>query len=166
MLTRVSCFAAILLAVISTSIAAQDTQVPFGGMKHDASAQVEITADTLQLDQVAGTAVFSGTVKIGQGELRMAADRVEVFYVDDGTSGQIDHLIATGSVTLSNGTEAAEAEQATYEIATGIVEMQGNVLLTQGQNALSSQTMRIDLNTGTGVLEGRVKTIFQPGTTE
>jgi len=163
---RVSCFAAILLAATSAPIAAQHTQVPFGGVEHDASAQVEITADALQLDQATGTAVFTGTVRVGQGELRMAADRVEVFYVDDGTSGQIDHLIATGSVTLSNGTEAAEAEQATYEVAAGIVEMQGDVLLTQGPNALSSQQMRIDLNTGTGVLEGRVKTILQPGTTE
>jgi lipopolysaccharide export system protein LptA len=163
---RAFCFSAFLLVVTSASLAAQDTQVPFGGMEHDTSAQVEITADTLQLDQAAGTAVFTGAVKVGQGDLRMAADRVEVFYVDDGTSGQIDHLIATGSVTLSNGTEAAEAEKATYEVASGIVEMQGNVLLTQGSNALSSQKMRIDLNTGTGVLEGRVKTIFQPGTTE
>jgi lipopolysaccharide export system protein LptA len=42
--------------------------------------------------------------------------------------------------------------------------MQGDVLLTQGQNALSSQNLRIDLNAGTGVLEGRVETIFTPGT--
>jgi lipopolysaccharide export system protein LptA len=42
--------------------------------------------------------------------------------------------------------------------------MEGNVLLTQGQNALSSQTLHIDLNSGTGQLEGRVQTIFTPGT--
>jgi lipopolysaccharide export system protein LptA len=39
------------------------------------------------------------------------------------------------------------------------------VLLTQGQNALSSETLHIDLNTGTGQLEGRVQTIFVPGAT-
>ena len=37
------------------------------------------------------------------------------------------------------------------------------MLLTQGQNALSSETLIIDLNKGTGQLEGRVKTIFVPG---
>ena len=42
--------------------------------------------------------------------------------------------------------------------------MEGDVLLTQGQNALSSQKLRIDLNAGTGRLEGRVETIFMPGT--
>ena len=47
-------------------------------------------------------------------------------------------------------------------MATGIVEMEGDVLLTQGKNALSSQTLRIDLNAGTGILKGRVQTIFTP----
>ena len=72
-------------------------------------------------------------------------------------------MVATGNVTLSNGEEAAEAERATYEVATGQVEMEGDVLLTQGQNALSSQRLSIDLNAGTGQLEGRVQTIFVPG---
>ena len=41
--------------------------------------------------------------------------------------------------------------------------MEGDVLLTQGKNALSSQRLTIDLNAGTGQLEGRVQTIFVPG---
>ncbi len=72
-------------------------------------------------------------------------------------------MVAIGNVTLANGAEAAEAQQATYEVAAGTIEMQGDVLLTQGQNALSSETLSIDLNKGTGQLEGRVKTIFVPG---
>jgi lipopolysaccharide export system protein LptA len=48
-------------------------------------------------------------------------------------------------------------------VAAGTIAMDGNVLLTQGPNALSSQTLNIDLNTGTGQLEGRVQTIFVPG---
>jgi lipopolysaccharide export system protein LptA len=70
---------------------------------------------------------------------------------------------ASGNVTLSNGSEAAESERATYEVAGGVIEMEGDVLLTQGENALSSQSLRIDLNDGTGLLQGRVQTIFQPG---
>ena len=73
-------------------------------------------------------------------------------------------MVANGNVTLSNGTEAAEAEQAVYEVAAGTVDMQGDVLLTQGRNALSSQKLHIDLDAGTAQLEGRVQTIFTPGT--
>ncbi len=75
-------------------------------------------------------------------------------------------MVADGSVTLSNGAEAAESESAIYEVAGGIVTMTGDVLLTQGNSALSSETLRIDLNNGTGVLEGRVRTIFQPDETQ
>ncbi len=181
-----------ILAVVMASLPgfalAQGAQVPFGGLSHDSSLPVEITSDRLDLDQAAGSAVFSGTVKVGQGTLRLAADTVEVFYdtasaakgsappgagakADKPASapdtalastGKITRLIATGHVTLANGTEAAEANSATYEVAAGTIVMQGDVLLTQGQNALSSQTLNIDLNKGTGQLEGRVQTIFVP----
>ncbi len=154
---------AAMLTVLPGLALAQGAQVPFG-TSHDATQPVEINADRLDLDQSAGSAVFTGTVKVGQGELRMAADRVEVFYDEGGAqSGKVRRMVADGNVTLSNGTEAAEAEHAIYEVAAGTIEMDGDVLLTQGQNALSSQKMTIDLNAGTGQLEGRVQTIFVPG---
>lgn len=157
---------AVVVVALPGLALAQGAQVPFGGLSHDASQPVEITAERLDLDQAAGSAVFSGAVKVGQGTLRLAADRVVVFYADSAASGggQVERMVADGNVTLSNGTEAAEAEHATYEVAAGTIEMTGDVLLTQGQNALSSQTLHIDLNKGTGQLEGRVQTIFVPGT--
>jgi lipopolysaccharide export system protein LptA len=155
--------AAVLLAALPHPVGAQ-TQVPFGGLRHDATLPVEITADRLDLDQAAGSAVFTGTVKVGQGTLRLAADRVEVFYdeASEAETGKVQRMVATGNVTLTNGTEAAEAEAATYEVAAGTIEMTGDVLLTQGQNALSSERLTIDLESGTGRLEGRVQTIFVP----
>lgn len=138
--------------------------VPFGDFEHDSSLPVEITSDALALDQTARTAIFTGTVKVGQGELRLAADRLEVFYAEaaDGGQGGIERMVANGHVTLSNGVEAAEAENASYVVATGIVEMDGDVLLTQGRNALAGEKLRLDLNAGAGTLEGRVKTIIVP----
>lgn len=149
--------------ILAMSLPAAAQQVPFGD-SHDSGQPVEITSDRLDLDQAAGTAVFTGGVKVGQGALRLAADRVEVFYDEGGSaSGTVRRMEATGNVTLANGTEAAESERASYEVATGIVEMEGDVLLTQGGNALSSERLRIDLNAGTGQLDGRVRTIFVPG---
>jgi lipopolysaccharide export system protein LptA len=154
----------LILAALPALALAQAAEVPFGGLSHDATLPVEITSDRLDLDQAAGTAVFTGTVKAGQGTLRLAADRMEVFYDDEAASGtgRVQRMVAQGNVTLTNGTEAAESDRAVYEVAAGTIDMDGNVLLTQGQNALSSQTLHIDLNTGTGRLEGRVQTIFTP----
>jgi lipopolysaccharide export system protein LptA len=144
---------------------AQGASVPFGDFEHDATLPVEITSDALALDQAARTAVFTGAVKVGQGELRLAADRLEVYYAEDasGEQGGIERMVASGAVTLSNGVEAAEAQHASYVVATGIVEMDGDVLLTQGRNALAGERLRLDLNAGAGTMEGRVKTIIIPG---
>jgi lipopolysaccharide export system protein LptA len=154
-----------IIAAMLPGLALAQAQVPFGGLSHDASLPVEITSDRLDLDQAAGSAVFTGGVKVGQGALRLAADRVEVFYDEASTepTGKVQRMVATGNVTLANGTEAAEADHAVYEVAAGTIAMDGNVLLTQGQNALSSEKLNIDLNKGTGQLEGRVQTIFVPG---
>ena len=72
-------------------------------------------------------------------------------------------MVASGNVTLTNGGEAAEAARAVYVVASGTIEMSGNVLLTQGQNALAGEALSIDLGTGQAKIEGRVRTIFQSG---
>ncbi len=161
---RVVFFAA-SLALVPAFAFAQGMQVAFGGLKQDPSLPVEMTADKLSIDQGDGSALFTGNVLIGQGEMRLTAPWVRVEYATgEGTStGQISRLHATGGVTLVNGAEAAEAKEAVYTIDTGSIVMTGDVLLTQGQNALSSQKMVVDLKQGTAVMEGRVRTILQTG---
>lgn len=158
--------AVLAAAALAASLpaAAQETTVPFGE-SHDASQPVEITSQSLQLDQAGGTAVFAGDVRVGQGRLRLAADRIQVFYVSGSgdAQGTVERMEADGNVTLTNGQEAAQGARAVYQVATGVVDMSGDVLLTQGPNALSSQTLHIDLNDGTARLDGRVRTIFTPG---
>ena len=163
---------AALLAVLSFaqvgSVLAQGAQVPFAGLKVGANSTVEISADSLSIDQDTGTAVFSGNVIVGIEEMRLSAERVEVVYQTgtEGGTGAISGLVASGSVVFSNGVEAAEADFAELDLEAGEIVMTGNVILTQGQNALSGEKLRINLNTGTAFIEGRVQTIFQTGDSE
>ena len=148
-------------------VAAQGTQVPFGGLQIDSEQPVEIAADQLSIDQSNGNAVFEGSVKIGQGKMRLSADKVLVEYErrdSGGATGEISRLIATGNVILVNGPEVAQADAAEYLLAASKVIMTGSVVLTQGQNALSAERMVVDLATGNANLEGRVRTILQTGT--
>src|SRR5699024_2101892 len=65
---------------------------PFGGVKHDSSAPIEITSDALEVRQAEQLAIFSGDVVAGQGSRRLTADRVEVSYdeqADDPDTGAI-----------------------------------------------------------------------------
>jgi lipopolysaccharide export system protein LptA len=143
-------------------VMAQGAQVAFGGIKADPTLPVEITADQLAVNQTDGSAVFSGSVVIVQGEMRLSAGEVQVTY-GSGDKRQIERLEATGGVTLVAGTDAAEAETASYTIASGKVVMKGSVLLTQGANVISGQMLTVDLTDGTGQMEGRVRTVLQPG---
>lgn len=147
---------------IAQPAAAQGTEVPFGSLQHDASLPIEITADRLDVDQTNNNAIFQGNVVVGQGEMRLSTARLEVEYGAQETpdAGKIVRLFASGGVTFVNGPEAAESETANYSITDQLVTMQGSVVLTQGQNALSSETMVIDLERGTAQLDGRVRTIL------
>lgn len=53
--------------------------------------------------------------------------------------------------------------RAVYTIASGQIVLTGDVLLTQGQNVMSGQKLTVDLKTGTGAMDGRMRTILQPG---
>lgn len=159
--------ASLALAVGLSSATAQGTNLTVSGLQQDTGAPVEVTADSLQVDQAAGNAVFTGNVLIVQGAMRLAAAEVRVTYAKaaDGTldTGTIDSMTASGGVTLATETEAAEAAEAVYSPQSGELVMTGDVLLTQGGNSISGQTLTIDLNTGAGQMGGRVRTVLQTG---
>ena len=158
---RTALISAALTICLSSAPLAQ-ASLPFGGFSHDNSQPVEIAADSLSVNQAEGRVLFDGNVAVGQGTLRLQANRIVVTYVGEGVTGQVDRMEATGDVVLTNGAEAAEAQSAVYEVASGSVLMTGDVLLTQGENALSGEELRIDLTSGTAQMEGRVRTILQP----
>lgn len=155
-------FPALLLSfcVLTTPALAQGAQVAFGNTQQNSNLPVEVTSENLNVNQNDGTAIFTGNVVIGQGEMRLSAPRVLVVYLED-QSG-IESLNATGGVTLVSGEDAAEARQADYNMQTGMIEMEGDVLLIQGVNALTGDKVFIDTRAGTARVTGRVKTVLNP----
>lgn len=152
--------AAVVMACLPGLVLAQGAQVAFGDTQQDRSLPVEVTSDNLNVNQNDNTAIFTGNVVIAQGEMRLAAPRVLVVYLAD-QSG-IERLEATGGVTLVSGEDAAEAARADYNISTGMIELRGDVLLVQGQSAITGETMLVDTRAGTARVQGRVKTVLQP----
>ena len=151
----------LILAASLSAAHAQEASVAFGTIRQDTKLPVEVTADDLKVDQSTGTAVFSGNVVIGQGEMRLSATRVLVIYRAD--QDGIARLEATGGVTLVSGPDAAEAQRADYNIDDGTIVMSGNVLLAQGKSALSADKMTVRLSDGTAEMSGRVRTVLQTG---
>lgn len=161
-LLQVSLCIALFQPLTAMPLAAQTASTGFGAAQ-DVNAPVEVTADSLQVDQKTGLATFSGNVLIGQGGMRLSADRVTVTYAQ-GNAQKISALKAEGNVTLASGTDAAEAHAADYNVASGNVVLTGDVLLTQGANVLAGEKVTVNLASGTANASGRVRSVLQPGT--
>lgn len=155
---------ALIAALIAGPLLAQGTETAFGADGADPDAPVEVTADSLSVDQETGIAVFTGAVTISQDTMRLSASEVRVVYTSGGD--RIERLEATGGVTLVSGDDAAEAERADYEVEAGRIRMSGEVLLTRGQTIVAAERMNVDLDTGRAELSGRVRTVLQPGDAE
>lgn len=142
--------------------AAAQVNIGFGGVAYDERQPVEVTADGLTVDQATGEAVFTGNVIVVQGDLRMAAGAVRIVYGTDGTQ-DVREVVATGGVLVTRGSDAAEGGSARFDVASALLTLSGNVLVTQGQTAIAGDSMVVDMRTGSGSVDGRVRTVLGGG---
>lgn len=75
--------------------------------EHDASQPINVIADRLDLDDLAGTAVYTGDVDIRQGSLQVTGDRVEIRRND---AGEVSLITATGQRAYVEQRPSAEEE--------------------------------------------------------
>ncbi|WP_136067010.1 lipopolysaccharide transport periplasmic protein LptA [Modicisalibacter radicis] len=81
-----------LLAALSLSGAAL-LAAPALALDSDANQPINIAADRLDLDDRAGTAVYTGDVDMQQGSMKLTAQRVEIERNDQ---GEVTRVTATG----------------------------------------------------------------------
>lgn len=149
-----------LLMAVTSSAMAQEFKVDFGITDNDPNAPIEVQADSLSVDQDTGNAKFEGNVVITQGEMQFQAPLVEVAYSTDNAG--ISKLTGSGGVSILSGKDTAKAENAVYDVDSGLIHMQGNVALAQGLNTITAQRMTVNTANSTAELHGRVRTVLQP----
>lgn len=141
--------------------AAQAQTTVTTGLTADTTQPIEVESDQLAVDQKAGTAVFSGNVRVKQGELRITAPEATLRYNED--RSEIETVNLTGGVTMTNGVEVVQGQEAVYTVATGIVVLTGDVLVTQGASTIAGPKLTYNLESGSGVMDGgRVQSVFVP----
>lgn len=144
-------------------------------LSFNSKAPIEISADSLEVQDKSQQAVFAGNVRVTQADMVLRADRLEVFYaggsVTDGGGGgpsSIKKIEARGNVFVTSKEDTAQGDTAVYEPDKGIVTMRGNVILTRGENVLKGTELVVNLNTGRSVMTGgggeggRVKGLIVP----
>ena len=133
------------------------TSLSLEGFSSNPDEPVEMTADKLTVSPTDGSARFEGNVLIALENIKIIAQLVVVTYLE---SGGINQLSASGGVTVASQTKFVAAKTADYDLASQNLLLRGDVLLTQGQNAIYSDKMTIDLTTGAAIIEGRVRTVL------
>jgi len=135
----------------------------FGLFASQAQAQIgsqggpmDITSERLEVIDAENKAVFSGNVDAVQGDTRMRADTIEVFFASGGPGsraaaggfGDVERVLATGDVFYVTLTEVARGDRALYELTSETITMTGDVVLTRGANTITGSCLIVDLVTG------------------
>ena len=145
---------------------------PFRG---NADQPIEIDADSLEVQQDDQVAVFRGNVDAVQGEIRLQADELRVYYrgggagngrgaaIPAGSGGNIVRIDALGRVRVASPGETAAGDVGVYDVPARTITLDGNVVLTRGQNVLRGNRLVMNMETGLSrITGGRVKAIIDP----
>ena len=150
----------LVILLLGPKAFAQSATLSLNSKNHDVSLPVEITANNLSMNQASNTAIFEGNARVGQGLLRLAADKIVVIYSQN--AKKVDSLEANGNVLFTNGEDIAKSENAVYKIDSGLLKMSGNVYLIQGKNTISGNYLDMNILENIANLSGNVKTILAP----
>lgn len=166
-MSRRGCIAALALALALAPAGPALAQAPgFGAVGGD--GPIEIAADELEVRQDEGRAIFRGDVDAVQGELRLTADALEVFYGQGGTAeGEIERIVATGAVVVRSRGDVARGDEGVYDLATRTITLTGDVVLTRDENVLRGSRLEVDVASGVATMRageggGRVRALFRP----
>ena len=139
---------------------------------HDTDLPIEINADALEVQQEKKLAVFRGNVDAKQGDLRLTADEIKVWYRDRDSGGGSDiqgaiiRIVADGNVLVSTPTETAKGRRGEYDVTQKQITLTGDVVLTRGNNVIRGEQLVLDLANGRSEIKGgtkqRVKGVFSP----
>jgi lipopolysaccharide export system protein LptA len=159
-----------MLAVLAmtASVRAQDFGAAFSGFDTGSEDPIQIEADKLEVRDPEKLAVYSGHVRVRQGETILETPALQVFYSGEPTAAgapgsAVTRIEAGPSVTVRSGDQTASGERAVLDMTQDVITISGNVVLTQGPNVVRGDRLVVNLATKQGHIEGgRVQTLITP----
>lgn len=149
------------------------------GVTPTASAQIgrsggplDVQARQMDVFDEEGRILLRGEVDVIQGDTRLAADQIEIFYAAGGGAGSggfgdVRNIIATGNVFYVTPLERARGSRGVYEAESDTVTLTGDVVLTRGENVITTTRFVTNLTTGNSSFDGqetggRVRAVLFP----
>lgn len=140
---------------------------------------VRITSDKMVYSQTENAVVFQGNVHGTQADMAIWATKVTAYFSDKGKKSaakdgqekgpgdfgdKIERIVAEGDVRLVAGKNEGACAQLTYYVADGLLRMEGNPILREGQNTVRGDVIKFYIRENRSeVLSGsqrRVEAIF------
>ncbi|MGY3694207.1 lipopolysaccharide export system protein LptA [Bradyrhizobium sp. USDA 3240] len=159
------------------------------GFAQNRDQPVRIESAVLEMRDRKKEATFSGSVKVVQGDTTMTSKTLVAFYVSKpaqppetsgnakgtkgapmpsatpgpGGSSSIKRLEAKGNVVVTQKNQVVTGETAIFDTRTNLITMLGGVVLTQCQNVVRGDRLRVDMTTGVSRVEsdsGKVQVLM------
>ena len=133
-----------------------------------AEANVNISADEMEVFDTERQTVFRGNVVATQTNQEIQADQMTVTNVDvkqdDGTiKSQPDLMDARGHVTIKSKGQIITGDAGLYRVRANTMTVTGNVTLVQDKTVIKGQKLELDLKTNhMQMTGGRVQGSFVP----
>ncbi|HEX9646280.1 MAG TPA: LptA/OstA family protein [Alphaproteobacteria bacterium] len=145
----------------------------------DSNAPVEITSDAMEWLNTQRIAIARGNADAIQGRYHLHAE-VLTAHLNQASGETLDRIRlieAEGNVRLTTPQETASGKTGVYDVERKVATLEGEVVLTQGDNVLRGERLVMNLETGRSTLVGapeaapvtaagpgggRVKAIFTP----
>ncbi|GAB6058860.1 lipopolysaccharide transport periplasmic protein LptA [Desulfonatronum parangueonense] len=135
---------------------------------------VKILSDHMEYVQENNTVVFKGSVHVDREDFQIWSDKLTVFMAASGEqsgpslgpdgSQDIEKLLAEGNVRIERENQVGTSGKATYWTKRGVVVMEGNPVLKDGESSISGEVITYHLQDNRGVVEGgqrqRVQAVF------
>lgn len=117
-------------------------------------SKINITSDSLVVNNKSKVAIFSGHVIAIKGNLKILSDILHVLYTK---KNKIKMLIATGNVHIIKGKDNITGGKAVYHNKSKIAIITKNPVAYEGKNKIVGEKIMINFKTGISTVLGGVK---------
>ncbi len=125
----------------------------------DESAATVITSRTLTFDQENQYALFEENVLVIDPSLKMRADRLTVQFDAD---NQAESIVATGRVIIQQEDTIAWAENASYDVVSGKIFLEGSPRIRRGKDTLAGDTITFWRDSNKMICEPQARLVLFP----
>jgi|HubBroStandDraft_2_1064218.scaffolds.fasta_scaffold50302_2 lipopolysaccharide export system protein LptA len=105
---------------------------------------VNVQADRLEIDILAGEATLTGNVSLTKGDLVVTCPRIDLRFEH---APHVTWARGSGGVTADVRGVHAEAPSVEVDLAKQVLDLRGGVKLTRGQGWLTADSARIEMAT-------------------